>query len=115
MNIEAKLLESVIADLEAIATGMTSDLTPANIANIALDKLTATPFPQQPTDALAAAVKRVIALAPESKPIAPYFVKEGEIRSIHDATDGYYYGLHHAYWVAAELLKAALTAGEKTK
>lgn len=37
-------IKSVINDLEAIATGMTGDLTPANVANIALAKLT-TPEP----------------------------------------------------------------------
>lgn len=33
-------IKSVISDLEAIATNMTGDLTPANVANIALAKLT---------------------------------------------------------------------------
>lgn len=41
---------SVIKDLEAIATGMTGDLTPANVANIALSKLTQEPATEQGGD-----------------------------------------------------------------
>lgn len=42
---ECDKLAAMRTDLEAIATGMTGDLTPANVANIALDKLTPTPQP----------------------------------------------------------------------
>jgi hypothetical protein len=52
--------QSVIADLEAISTGMTGDLTPANVANIALDELTASQPPAVDSE-LMTAVNRIVA------------------------------------------------------
>lgn len=51
-------MKSVISDLEAIATNMTGDLTPANVANIALAKLTSdqSPAAAQADDGQGAAV-----------------------------------------------------------